>query len=75
MCKHDWVVPHESPTREEKEQAVKYWRKAAAHERFRIEHGLCYGDTSTAKLNAALYDRTADEIEAEIREEEEKKKE
>ena len=57
---------HEPPTREEKQQAVLFWRRAAEHERFRIANGLCYGHTAIAEHNANLYDRVANEIEGEI---------
>ena len=57
---------HEPPTREEKQQAVLLWRRAAEHERFKVAHGLCYGHTDTAEHNADLYERIASEIEEEI---------
>lgn len=66
MDDHDGFIGHEPPTRAQKEQAVKDWRRAAAHERFLIENGLCYGDTATAARNAALYEQVADEIETEL---------
>lgn len=44
--------------------------RAAEHEKFRIENDLCYGDTATAARNAARYDQVADEIEAELADEE-----
>ena len=57
---------HEPPTREEKQQAVLSWRRAAEYERFRVAHGLCCGHTCTAEHNAELYERIASEIEKEV---------
>ena len=57
---------HEPPTREEKQQAVLFWRRAAEYERFMVAHDLCCGHTGTAEHNADLYERTAREIEEEI---------
>lgn len=61
-----YLIPHPPATVEQMRQAVAGWQAAAAHERFRITHGLCYGSTSTAEHNAALYDATASGIQREI---------
>lgn len=61
-----FLVPHPPASPEEKRRAVAAWRELAAVERRRIELGLCHGDTKAAEHNAALYDRTADEIEREL---------
>ncbi len=60
----------EAPSLEEKREAVLDWRKAAAHERFRVEHDLCYGNSKTAISNANLYERIANEIEEDVRKKE-----
>lgn len=66
MDDNNGFIGHAPPTRAQKEQAVKDWRRAAEHEKFRIENDLCYGDTATAARNAARYEQVADEIEAEL---------
>ena len=66
MTTNDGFLGHEPPTREQKQKAVRDWRRAAEHERFRIANSLCYGNTRTAEYNAALYERVASEIEAEL---------
>ncbi|SAI59098.1 Uncharacterised protein [Bordetella ansorpii] len=62
----NYLIPHPPASIEQMQQAVIGWRTAAAHERFRIEHGLCCGSTTTASHNAALYEETANGIEREI---------
>ena len=60
----------EPPSLETKRAAVIDWRKAAAHERFRVEHNLCYGHSDTAIHNAEMYERIAGEIEQDVTEQE-----
>lgn len=66
MTTNDGFLGHEPPTRAQKQKAVQYWRNAAEHERTRFANGLCYGNIRTAEHNAALYERVANEIEAEL---------
>lgn len=61
-----FLIPHPPATIEQMEIAVIAWRKAAEHERFRAENNLCCGYSQTAINNAALYEKTAREIEIEI---------
>ena len=61
-----YLIPHPPATVEQMRQAVADWQAAAAHERFRVAHGLCCGSTITAQHNAVLYEATASGIQREL---------